>query len=115
MRGGIPRHRDIMSPKHGLISDAEQTWQAAKDYYKTIKKTKWHCRDMQQRLDFWTPFLEGMFEHFEPTMAHVWQERGEFLDQQRKVARLEKMSRSEPQDSVNAYEAHPPYSVNELV
>ena len=39
------------------VSDAEQTWRATLDHFETFTATKWCCSDMQQRLDFWTPFL----------------------------------------------------------
>ena len=99
IKGQTPQHcgaaadgsHDIRTPKYGLISDGEQTWQITLGHSNTLRDTKYYCREMQQRLDFWTPFLEGLYDQC-GAQAKAMQERGEELDAARKLISMERRS-----------------------
>jgi hypothetical protein len=99
INGQTPQHcgaaadgsQDIRTPKYGLISDGEQTWQITRDHSKTLRDTKYYCGEMQQRLDFWTPFLEGLYDQC-GAQAKAMQERGEEINKERRLIRMEQRS-----------------------
>jgi hypothetical protein len=100
-------YKDIRTPKHGLISDAQQTWRHTLDHFKTFETTKWYCKDMESRLDYWTPFLEGIYEAH-GTQSEQWLERGKALDQIRKQMRMEhRLSRQAAQQNKPMMEITP--------
>ena len=61
-QGELPRHRDLPTPKHGLISDAETCWRHTLDHYTTFSAMEWESSKMKSSLAYWTPFLEGFYQ-----------------------------------------------------
>ena len=88
-QGELPRHRNLPTPKHGLISDQETCWRNTLDHYTTFSDMEWESSKMKSSLAYWTPFLEGFYEAHLP-MCQVWQAQGESIEAARVAAREEK-------------------------
>ena len=88
-RGELPRHRDLSTPKHGLISDAETCWRRTLDHYTTFSAMEWESSKMKSSLAYWTPFLEGFYSAHLP-FSQEWLAQGESIEVARMAAREEK-------------------------
>ena len=87
-QGELPRHRNLSTPKHGLISDAETCWRNTLDHYTTFSDMEWECSKMKNSLAYWTPFLEGFYTAHRP-FSETWLADGERIEDSRMAAREE--------------------------